>query len=583
MLARKKSTCFVIILFLISSCVSFSGIRLDDPDERAAIIRDINLGGRFNYHINPDDLPGLSELLISENEIERYAGLVLVNQYQGEEKVPLILRLYYDESERIQERIKQGLEEDTELFLGYIRENLLDVTPNVQVVFLKILRVYGDKGDVSLISQLFEQDEDQIVLSAALTIVSLVDPSVFINSGALEDGSENVRKNAYLVLEKFNDPDLIPIIVKGLSDKSRAVRNEAAFSLNQFGDSILPFLYPLLENGSFNEIESALYLLIPLHNEESLPYVISLISDESETVKEQSLAFIRSFGETAIPYLREKAKNGSRRDRFEAVKLLVELNDFHSSGIFLDFLLLNDEALKMVIEQALIDWDEKIFSYLYQNMEETDSRARQSVLWLRNLGDPMLCYDEEGALNIRRSLYLLQFSSESELESYFEEVSFNVRTADDFRRYYELLSLIPRFQRIKQSMIRKDNNLYLYYFRLYEEALVKSQESMEKSFRLTQAYFDSGKNEYLDQSQEARDAGIRFKEDADYLDRLLQEMKSSPDGGEMLSREYARLRKNITDSWYLAREENRTLAKAVYRSYGLDIDVLLNEEMRISP
>lgn len=571
------------LLLILSSCASFSGIRLDDPEERAAIIRDINQGGRFNYRINPDDLPGLRDLLMSENEIERFAGVVLLEQYTGEEKVPLLLGLIEDESERIRNRINLDLEEERELYLTFIRNNLLAAETDTLKIFLRILSRLGEENDILLISELFETDDRGTALSASLAIIRLAGSSLLINSGLLESESENKRKYAYMALGKYNDPDLIPEIVNGLQDESREVRNEAAFSLNQFGDAVLPYLYPLLETGSYYEAESALYLLIPLHSEESIPYVIPLINENSGSLKEQSIAFIRSFGDAAIPFLRQKAREGNRRERREAVKLLVELNDYDSSGMFLDFLLLNDEALKNILESALYSWGEKIFPFLYRNMEESESRARQSLIWLRELGDAELCYSEEkSGLDIQHSLYLFQYSSLNEMESYFERISFNVRLADDFRRFFALYYQIPQFQQLKRSMTEKDNNLYLYYFRLYEEAQVKSRENMDNSFRLTQEYIDTGKDDFLNQAQEARDAGIRYREEAEYLEALLKEMKNNPDSGEMLSREYSRLRKVITDSWYLSRDESRPVAKAVYESLGLNINTLLAEEQRIS-
>ncbi|MBW3015066.1 HEAT repeat domain-containing protein [Candidatus Woesearchaeota archaeon] len=233
--------------------------------------------------------------------------------------------------------------------IGVLTKALTDKDPQIREAAAKASGLIGN-ADPLQISRLIglQQDKNEYVRDSASEALSRIREKMISN---MNSDDAKVRRASIDIIEVFNDPTLVPVLIDALNDADSNVVTYAMKALAKYKDNraVLP-LIDKLDKGNDFERSVAARTLGQIGGAQAVPALSNALRDAD--------AFVRREAANALGLIRDKSASSSLIEALTDTDVDVRANVVEALGrVFYDS---QDQTVSEALVQSLSDSDARI-------------------------------------------------------------------------------------------------------------------------------------------------------------------------------------------------------------------------------
>jgi len=262
---------------------------------------------------------------------------------------------------------------------------------------LKAIRELGTSGNPLAVPPLLEvlekAQEEEVICAAAEALARLKDrravPSLI---AVLDDPSPRVRRAVLVALAAIEDPEAATALVRGTKDDDFYVRQTADLLLAKLSPPqsrwIAEALVSDLRNGDRFARAHAVQTLRHLSVSESVPVLVTALSDDDPTVREEATWTLVGIGKPAVPRLTEALSHRDPKVRRAAAFILGRIGDRAAVDPLLERVRDRDMVVARTAERSLgVLGDARAVPFLVAKLGESPDPPEETVESLVRMGE----------------------------------------------------------------------------------------------------------------------------------------------------------------------------------------------------
>ncbi|MDA3956652.1 HEAT repeat domain-containing protein [Oceanispirochaeta sp.] len=568
-----------VLLLFVSSCSVLDPLRLTYENDRQIIIDEILKRGRL-YTIRKNDESALISLLEESDPQIRLAAIKLMEHNASPQIYDALVLAVLDDDEILSAEAQRVLLEDWEDSYKAVIRGLNSSQSSVVYASIDLIRKKESREDSIYLLTLFGDERSTVRANASRVFVALNEYENPWYQSLLESPEPLIRQTAVETLPRFNNPDIVPSLIQYMLDPIPEVRRAAIFGISEFDKEALPALHETVKITGIREMRlSILELIDGILEPESIPVLVSLLSDKDSLVAAKSEEILFRQGPDSIPELLKQMPLMEEPALLLSFDLLRRYKDKSClpslSGYF--------DHKSLVVRQTAIDtvmsFGSAAFPFLIDTLDHGNQEIQnQALILLVDQRAASLVYDsEKNDYPVNLIFYFFESMTEKEILMYLNRVSLPNRVVSALLNLYEIELNTRQYQEIR-GMRDPESNRYLYFYREWEDALINAELSRQGSFSYMHQYFDTGEDAWLTESKQLRDAASQFDHSSLSFRESAFRFGAMADSNEisMVSR-YIYSRKQLAESWRVLSSDIQNLAMLVFLRYSLDIQAVLRD------
>ncbi len=270
--------------------------------------------------VDRSSVPLLTRALIDGTNAWRRAGAAtLLGLTRDPQALPVLERAAKDRSSIVRGAVVDALNTMGGASAGNaIRPLLADPDPRVRLKASVALGRLHDTRSVSVLIQLLRDPHTEVQSQAALSLAELGDRRVvpalkrMLRQDVSAQGKMIAKTTfgtcfyAAFALGALGDASATPLLIRGLSDKDKFVRSQAANALGRMRDTraVVPLTHTVLHDPFVLARFGAAQSLGRLRDKRAVPFLVQSLRDANEDVREQSAKALGALGDKrAVPPL----------------------------------------------------------------------------------------------------------------------------------------------------------------------------------------------------------------------------------------------------------------------------------------
>ena len=193
---------------------------------------------------------------------------------------------------------------------------------------------------------------------------------------ALNDDSENVRREAVLALERIGDVRATEPLIQKLQDPDKTIQEEAITALGRIQDKkAVPALIQTLNNPSTNIRSRAIEALGKIGDPQASESIIMTLQDPDKTIQEAS---ITALGRIAVDPLVQDLKSEDQKLKENAMISLNRLREFSVSEPEIKNHTTNNDSNEELIDRII----DEVVSYEKSDFESKTAQLKTSGFYV---------------------------------------------------------------------------------------------------------------------------------------------------------------------------------------------------------
>jgi len=571
--------CSSVITLALGSCSVLDPLSLTVDENRQKIIDEILKRGRL-YTIRKDDEDQLIALLSERDPSIRLAAVKLMENNQSQKIFDALITADIDENEDVSSEARRILLASWDKSYKAVIRGLNSERSAIVYASIDLIRLKQSR-DVSLyLLTLFSDERPTVRASASRVFVSLNEYEQPWFQSLLESPNPVIRQTAVETLPRYRNPVIIPILLKFILDPVPEVRTAAIFGISEFDRAALPALHETLKiEGSRDFRLSVLQLIDGILEPDSIPVLVSLLSDKDQAIAAKSAEILFRQGPAVLPELLDKMPGMTQPALFLSFDLIRRYRDLKGLTPLSGYFVNENPAVRDRAVDTVRSFGRDAHPYLIRTLDDPDQNVRNKALQLLvEQRAPSLVYDsEQKDYPVNRIFLFFETMSAPEVQGYLAQVVLPDRIMSALTRLYEIELNTRQYQEIRAV---RDSSVhpYLFHYRQWEDDMVSAELSRQSSFAYMHYYFDSGNEEWLNQSRQLKETAGQFDISADSSLKAALQAGSRAEKAEIsLVSRYLYSRKQLSESWRSLSSDIQNLALFVFLRYSLDIQTVIRD------
>ncbi|QEN09332.1 hypothetical protein EXM22_15595 [Oceanispirochaeta crateris] len=570
---------FTAMILSVTACSVLDPVRLTYENDRQRIIDEILKRGRL-YTIRKSDEKILISLLDDSDPQIRLATVKLMEHNPSPHIYDALVSAVLDENDEVSEESQRILLEDWEDSYKAVIRGLNSSQSAIIYASIDLVRQKGSREESEYLLTLFDNERPTVRANASRVFVALNDYENPWFQSLLESPDPLVRQTAIETLPRFRNPGIIPVLIQYILDPEPEVRRAAIFGISEFDKEALPALHETVRITSRREIRlSVLELIDGILEAESIPVLVSLLSDRDSLVAAKSEEILFRQGPDSIPEILKNLPQMQEPALLLSFDLLNRFKDLRGLPGLVRFFDHNNPVIQLAAVDTVRYFGSEAFPFLIETLDHDNPEIQgQALQLLVEQRAPSLVYDplvEDYPVN--RIFYFFESLTEPEVFDYLSRVSLPDRVVSALTHLYEIELNTRQYQEIK-AMRNGESFPYLSAFRDWEEALITAELSRQGSFSYMHQYFSSGEELWLTESKQLREAASQYDQSARTFrdDAIRFGALAGNDEISLVSR-YLYSRKQLSESWRALSSDIQNMAMLIFLRYSLDIQAVVRD------
>jgi len=578
---RRLSTLFLICssLIVLGSCSVLDPLSLTLDENRQKIVDEILKRGRL-YTIRKQDEAQLLSLLKEKDPNIRLAAVKLMGHNPSQPVYDALITAYMDENEAVSSEAQRILLSSWKDSYKAVIRGLNSNRSGIVYASIDLIRLKQSKEVSLYLLTLFSDERPTVRARASRVFVSLNEYEQPWFQSLLESPNPLVRQTAVETLPRFKNPKIVPSLLKFILDPVSEVRTAAIFGISEFDKAALPALHETVKIGGSRELRlSVLQLIDGIMEPESIPVLVSLLSDEDSVIASKSAEILFREGAASIPELLKQMPEMKPAALLLSLDLIRRYGDLKGLASLSSYFVDKNQKVRDRAVETVRAFGKKAHPYLIEVLDNPNQDIRNKALQiLVEQRAPSLVYDEtKNDYPVDRVFYFFETETIQEVQGYLSQVSLPDRVVNALKNLFEIELNTRQYQEIREVR-DKETYPYLYYFRQWENDMISAELSRQSSFAYMHYYFDTGHKEWLSESKQMRDTAELFETSAgSALKSALQAGRKANKGEISLVTRYLYSRKQLSESWRSLGADIQSLAMLVFLRYSLDIQIVVRD------
>jgi len=284
-----------------------------------------------------------------------------------------------------------------------------------------------------------------------------------------------------------------------------------------------------------------------LQNPESIPPIIELFDNENERVKTRAINTVLSFGDEAVEYLGQSLDKDNENIVKTSANLLGQINTDESLDFLIPLLSHDSQSVRETVFDSVLLFTDRAGDRLLKIIDRRNSDLYESaVKGLVLLKDPRLVIDGKASLynrNNRGRVFILN-STLSDLVQYFDNLGVSGLISRDFT-FVKEISIASSLLIQSEKDISETGSKYTTFYISKNDFEKKSEEALKLSFSYMHNYMESKDPKDLETAKMQQEYSTMFKDSAEELDLQLNRYIGSTEAEKILIQQFESSREKI--------------------------------------
>lgn len=551
---------------------------MDTSEERASSALIILGNPSGSYPVTNGDIPELLAYTRDPNPAVRHMAIFQLQQLSSSSFFGDILPLLLDGDLSVSRNTEEFLLNNPDGAIAVFREALESDDREMKLKALQLLVKLEDRDSLEAIIELFLDSDEEVVSESIKAAAKLADINDHILFETLLRPEVPLRIGIVKTLSRMGDPSVLGTLLPYFYDPEVKVQNAVKFAFIDFGDRSLPYLLNVLHNPAPKTQLAVLGLLEAMKNVDSISPIINLFDNENQRVSLRAIHTVSIFGEAAVQELGSALDSESDTVVINSIELLSRIHNDESLDYLIPLLSSEKEEIRKAVFEAIILFEDMAGDRFLKIVDRRESELYLSaVKGLMLLNDTRLVIDNDASLNIRnnRNLVFIQNSLYGDLVEYLNNLTISGLIVRDFTFIKEIsLSAILFIE--SETDIGESGSKYTTFYISRHDFIKKSDEALKLSFAYMHNYMDSKNPEDLETAKKQQEFSEMFKMAAEDLEDQLDNYRGSTDEEKRLIRAFESSRDKIVSLYESVSLNSKNLADDILSIYNLAYSDILS-------
>ena len=569
----------IVVFIIISiSCASIQILPFDTAEERASSSLIILGNPPGTYPVSIVDLPDLLAFAEDENPAVRQMALFQLQQLKTVTFLDDILPLIFDDDISVSRNAEELFLKNKDKAVPIFRNILDHKDPLLRYKALEFLVKLDDKESLTLIIELFDDDEEKVVDRAIIAAAELGSVNDRILFDTLLRQEVSLRVGVVKTFNKIGDPAVLGTLLPYFYDPELKVQNAVKFAFVDFGDQSIPYLLNVLNNPVPQTQISILGLLEALQNKDSIPHIIALFNNDNERVKAAAINTTSTFGDEALDFLGESLNRSDEDIVITSIRLLGNIDKRESLNYLVPYLDHENENIRNAVFDSLLLFEDMAGDQFLRIIDRRREELYQSAIkGLMILQDRRLILDDKTSLYNRnnRGKVLLLHSSIDNLITFLNNIDISGLLVRDFTLLKKINQAAILLISSEQD-IRRSGSRYTTFYISKNDFKKKAKEAQRLSFTYMHNYMESKNPEDLETAKKQQEFSTLFNKAAEELDEQLEYYVGSTEEEQNLIVTFEKSREDIRNLYESVSLNRKKLADDILSVYGLSYNRVIS-------
>ncbi len=551
---------------------------MNSSEERALSALIILGNPQGSYPVTNGDIPELLEYSRDPNPAVRHMAIFQLQQLRSSSFFGDILPLLLDGDLSVSRNTEEFLLKNPNGAIPFFKKALESDNRDMRLKALELLVKLEDRDSLEPIIELFLDSDEEVVSEAIKAAAKLADINDRILFETLLRPEIPLRIGIVKTLSRMGDPSVLGTLLPYFYDPEVKVQNAVKFAFIDFGDQSLPYLLNVLDNPVPKTQLAVLGLLEALKNEDSISPIINLFDNENQRVSIRAIHTVSTFGVVAVQEL--GIALDSERDTvvIKSIELLSRIKNEESLDFLIPLLSSEKEEIRKAVFEAIILFDDMAGDRFLKIVDRRERDLYSSaVKGLMLLNDMRLVVDKNASLYKRnnRNLVFIRNSLYSDLVEYLNSLSISGLIVRDFT-FIKEISLSAMLLIESEREISESGSKYTTFYISRNDFIKKSDEALKLSFTYMHNYMDSKNPVDLETAKKQQEFSEMFKVAAEDLEEQLIHYIGSTDEEKKLIRAFESSRDKIVSLYESVSLNRKNLADDILSIYNLSYSDILS-------